>query len=115
MFDFEKLEVYQFAKELNKKVIRLLRDAKAIDSYIRDQLKRASISSVINIAEGSEKFSRPDKRKFYIVARGSIYESVSLLELIYEDEIIAKEVFQELYREHERLSKMLLGLINSQS
>lgn len=65
MFDFEKLDVYSKAKILNREVIGFLRDTKAIDSYIRDQLKRASISSVINIAEGSGKFSKADKRKFY--------------------------------------------------
>lgn len=65
MFDFEKLEVYRKTKELNKKVLRFLKDNKIIDSYIRDQLKRASISMVINIAEGSGKFSKADKRKFF--------------------------------------------------
>ena len=115
MFDFEKLDVYAKAKVLNREIIRFLRDTKAIDSYIRDQLKRASISIVINIAEGSGKFSKADKRKFYIIARGSIYESVSLLELIFEDTIIDKERFDNFYRKHEELSKMLLGLIRSQS
>lgn|SRR3989344_6107868 len=115
MFDFEKLDVYAKAKVLNREIIRFLRDTKAIDSYIRDQLKRASISIVINIAEGSGKFSKADKRKFYIIARGSIYECVSLLELIFEDTIIDKERFDNFYRKHEELSKMLLGLIRSQS
>src|SRR3989344_8804680 len=115
MFDFEKLSVYTKAKALNKEIISFLRDTKSIDSYIRDQLKRASISIVINIAEGSGKFSKPDKRKFYIIARGSVYECVSLLELIFEDTIIDKERFDNFYRKHEELSKMLLGLIRSQS
>lgn len=115
MFDFEKLDVYKKAKLLNKEVMGILRDLKSIDSYIRDQLKRASISIVINIAEGSGKFSKADKRKFYIIARGSVYESISLLELIFEDTIIDKECFDDFYRKHEELSKMLLGLIRSQS
>jgi len=58
MFDFEKLKVYKEAKEFNKEVINLLHENKGIDPYIRDQLKRASISIVINIAEGSGKFSK---------------------------------------------------------
>lgn len=115
MFDFEKLEVYKKSKVLNKEIIYFLKEARGVDSYIRDQLKRASISIVINIAEGSGKFSKADKRKFYIIARGSVYECVSLLELIFEDTIIDKERFDNFYRKHEELSKMLLGLINSQS
>ena len=113
MFDFEKLDVYKKAKELNKGILRLVRDNK-IDSYLKDQLKRASTSIVLNIAEGSGKFSKADKRNFYTTARGSTYECVALLELFNEDGIISKEIFSDLYSKHEELSKMLLGLINSQ-
>ena len=79
MFDFEKLKVYKDAKELNKEILKFLRENKKIDSYLQNQLRRASISIVINIAEGSGKFSKPDKRNFYTIARGSAYECVSML------------------------------------
>ena len=102
MFDFERLEVYKKAKELNKEIAVFLRDAKELDSYIRDQLKRASISIVINIAEGSGKFSRADKRRFYIISRGSVYECVSLIELIYEYGIIDKNQFDKFYASFSR-------------
>ncbi|MDP2676268.1 MAG: four helix bundle protein [bacterium] len=115
MFDFEKLTVYSKAKVLNREIILFLRYEKRIDSYIRDQLKRASISSVINIAEGSGKFSKPDKKRFYIIARGSVYECVSLLELIYDDRLIDEKRFRYFYEKYEEISKMLLGLINSQN
>jgi len=114
MFDFENLDVYKKAKELNKDVLSFLKENKQIDSYIRDQLKRASISIVINIAEGSGKFSKPDKRNFYIISRGSVYECVSLLELIFGEDQISKDKFDDFYQKFETLSKMLLGLINSQ-
>lgn len=114
MFDFEKLSVYKKAKNLNKEILLFLKENKSTDYYIRDQLKRASISIVINIAEGSGKFSKPDKRNFYTIARGSVYECVSLLELIFEEKLINKEKFNDFYKKYEELSKMLLGLINSQ-
>ena len=114
MFDFEKLDVYKKAKELNKEILKFLKENKQIDSYICDQLKRASISIVINIAEGSGKFSKADKRNFYTIARGSVYECVSLFELIFEEGQINKEKFDGIYQEFETISKMLLGLINSQ-
>lgn len=114
MFDFEKLDVYQKAKAFNKEILQFLRDGKAIDSYLRDQLKRASISIVINIAEGSGKFSKADKRNFYTTARGSVYECISLLEIILGEGFMDKTKFQEFYAKYEELSKMLLGLINSQ-
>lgn len=114
MFDFENLEVYKKSKELNKEVLLFLSNNRQIDSYIRDQLKRAAISITINIAEGSGKFSKADKRNFYTTARGSAYESVSLLELILDEKQISKEDFRGFYQKFEILSKMLLGLINSQ-
>ncbi len=114
MFDFENLEVYKKAKELNKEILRFLKENRGIDSYIRDQLKRASISIIINIAEGSGKFSKADKRNFYTISRGSVYECVSLIELIRDDEQISAEQFKFFYQKFETISKMLLGLINSQ-
>jgi len=114
MFDFEKLDVYRNAKELNKEILKFLRDNKNIDSYVRDQLRRASISMVINIAEGSGKFSKPDKRNFYTIARGSVYECVSLFELILEEKQVSEESYKYFYQKLEIISKMLLGLINSQ-
>jgi len=114
MFDFENLDVYKKAKELNKEILRFLKENKYIDSYLRDQLRRASISMVINIAEGSGKFSKADKKNFYIIARGSVYECVSLFEIILEEKQITKDLFKDFYRKLETISKMLLGLINSQ-
>ena len=114
MFDFDKLDVYQKAKALNKDVQRLLRTNKNFDFYIRDQLRRASISMVINIAEGSGKFSPGDKRNFYTISRGSVYECVSLMELLLDDGAIDSATFQYFYNEFETVSKMLFGLIQSQ-
>ena len=115
MFDFENLDVYKKAKELNKDVLKFIKENKQIDSYLRNQLHRASISTVINIAEGSGKFSKADKKNFYTTARGSVYECISLFEIIFEENHITKEKFQYFYNNFEIISKMLLGLINSQS
>jgi len=114
MFDFENLKVYKEAKELNKEILKFLKENKQIDSYLRDQLHRASISMVINIAEGSGKFSKADKRNFYTIARGSVYECTSLFEIIFEEKQINKSQFDSFYQELEAISKMLWGLINSQ-
>lgn len=115
MFDFENLDVYKKAKELNKEVLRFLKENKHIDSYLRDQLRRASISMVINIAEGSGKFSKADKKNFYTIARGSVYECVSLFGIIFGENQIDRISFNNFYQKFEIISKMLLGLINSQS
>lgn len=113
-FDFENLNVYKEAKKLNKEVLLFLKSNKNIDPFIKDQLKRASISAVLNIAEGSGKFSKADKRNFYTISRGSVYECASLFEIIYDENLINQNEYQYYYSKLELISKMLLGLINSQ-
>jgi four helix bundle protein len=114
MFDFEKLQVYKKARESNSEILMFLREKKLIDNYIRDQLKRASISIVINIAEGSGKLSKADKRNYYATSRGSVYECVSLLELILDENQIEKTKFDYFKNQYETISKMLMVLIKSQ-
>jgi len=114
MFDFERLEVYQKAKEQNKEILGYLRNNKQIDSYIRDQLKRASISIIINIAEGSGKFSKADKKNYYTISRGSVYECVSLLEILFDEHYLDQRQFSIFKDRYETISKMLYKLIDSQ-
>jgi four helix bundle protein len=115
MFDFEKLEVFKKAKELNKEILMLLRQNKLIDNYISDQLRRASLSIVTNIAEGSGKFSKADKRNYYTISRGSVYECVALLEIIADENFIETTTHDYFKSRYEIISKMLLGLIKSQN
>lgn len=114
MFDFQNLAVYQQAKTLNKEVFKFIQTHKQIDSYMRDQLRRAGISMVLNIAEGSGKFTKADKRNFYFIARGSTYECVAVFEMIKDEYNLDQAVFDKFYVKFESVSKMLLGLINSQ-
>lgn len=92
-----------------------LRENKFLDNYLRDQFKRASVSIIINIAEGSGKFSKADKRNFYTISRGSVYECVSLLEIILDENQIEKDRFEYFIKQYEEISKMLFGLIKSQN
>ena len=62
MFPYEQLEVYKKAYEVNKKVYCLLRENKVIAPYAKNQLGRASLSIMLNIAEGSAKFLYYSKR-----------------------------------------------------
>ena len=78
MFDFEKLIVYTKAKRFNKKVNDFLNSSK-LDRTTNDQLRRASFSIMLNIAEGSGRYSKADKRNFYVISRGSAFECVAFL------------------------------------
>ena len=60
MFDFEKLEVYKKAKTFNSTIRQIIKESR-LDSSSKDQLRRASFSIVLNLAEGSGRFSRADR------------------------------------------------------
>ncbi|HEY3121194.1 MAG TPA: four helix bundle protein [Vicinamibacteria bacterium] len=51
-------------------------------AILRDQLNRASVSIVLNIAEGAGRRSPRDKRRFYATARGSAAECAAVVELL---------------------------------
>jgi four helix bundle protein len=113
MFSYEKLEVYKKAYEANKNVYRLLKENQIIMPYIKNQLGRASLSIMLNIAEGSAKFSDKDRRNFFITARGSVFECSSLINFLYDEgEILA--IFQEnLYSSYEEISRILFTMIKN--
>jgi four helix bundle protein len=112
MFDFEKLDVYQKAKQIHKSVQNFLQAHPDIDRDTRSQLRRASMSICLNLAEGAGRFTKPDKRNFYIISRGSVFECVCLFGLLLDDDKISEEVYQEYYNRYDRLSRMLWGMIN---
>jgi four helix bundle protein len=114
MFDFQKLEVYKKAKQYNQTVTKFLQERK-VDITTNDQLRRASFSIMLNIAEGSGRFTNPDKRNFYVIARGSTFECVAIFDYLKDLNIIDDIGFQQFYTILEEISKMLYSLIKTLS
>ena len=113
MFDFEKLDVYQTAKKIHLSVQAFLKANPSIDRDTRSQLRRASMSICLNIAEGAGRFTNPDKRHFYVIARGSVLECVAVMDLLQGERAISKEDYDKYYRIYDRLSRMLFGMIGT--
>ena len=111
MFDFEKLNVYKKAEETYTLILEHILKKRFINFKLKDQLGRSSSSIVLNIAEGSGKFSKRDKRNFYLIARGSTSESVSTLKLLNLEKTINTAVFDKIYVNLDEIGKMLTGLI----
>ena len=111
MFDFEKLNVYRKAKVFNDLIKIEVLSNPNLDKTFRDQIKLASISVALNIAEGAGRFSKADKRNFYVVARGSLAECVAILDLLQSEEIISSEKYKTFYFKAEEISKMLYAMI----
>jgi four helix bundle protein len=111
MFDFQKLIVYQKAKSYNFEISDLIENHK-FDRHVVDQLKRASFSIRLNIAEGTSRYSAKDRRNFFIISRGSAFECVAILEYLCESNRIASEIYLNLVSKLEEISRMLFALIS---
>ena len=79
MFDFEKLEVFNKARVFNSLIREKALKTNRLERSTSYQLSRAALSIMLNIAEGSSRFSNRDKRRFYIISRGSLFETIAIV------------------------------------
>ena len=100
-------------KGQNLKVLALISQSTLIDIDIKDQWKRASLSIMLNLAEGTGRMSVQDKKHFYTIARGSVFECAAILDLLHEMKIVEEGIYTELYAGYEQCSKMLLAMYRS--
>jgi len=114
MFDFEKLDVYKKAKTFNAHVRELVKSTK-LDNTTRDQLRRAAFSIVLNVAEGSGRFTKPDRRNFYIIARSSVFECIAILDVLKDESGVEDNIFRGFYDRGEELSKILFAMVKNLS
>jgi four helix bundle protein len=114
IFDHEKLEVYQEALRFVAWIEPILQSMPGT-APIRLQLDRASISIVLNIAEGNGKFTGADRCRFFDISRGSALECAAGLDIL---AIKFGTPDQELLKGKESLRKivsMVVGLIKANS
>jgi len=114
MFPFQNLELYKKAQIFHlgcKKLLVVIKPEK----YVNDQLGRASYSIVLNIAEGSAKSTKPDRRNYFTTARGSLFECVAILDLFLLEQIIQEENYKELLLLAEEISRILYTMIKNLS
>ena len=78
--DCERLDVYRVAVEFQTIAAGLCSRGRV--GALRDQLDRASVSIVLNIAEGAGRRTRADKAHFFTIARGSATECAAVLDLL---------------------------------
>jgi four helix bundle protein len=111
MFDFERLEVYKMSKLYYLEISKIIESKKELNFATINQLSRSSLSIVLNIAEGSGRFSNADKRRFYIISRGSVFETVSIADVLTDKGVLSSADFQKIHNDAEIISKKLWHLI----
>ena len=109
MSRFEGLIVWQRARELRIAIRDISKGVR--DANLRDQMTRAAASIMANVAEGSERGTRPDFRRFLAMARGSCGELRNHLIVAHDDGFIDQVRFDALYDESCQVCKMLSALI----
>jgi four helix bundle protein len=111
---FEDLECWQFGRELAKLVyIRTTAIQGARDFSFADQMRRAAISVMNNIAEGFERDTNVDTVKFLFIARASAGEVRSMAYAGFDLGYFTPEQFEEIKQLSIRCSKTIWGLIKS--
>ena len=108
---FEEIQVWQKAREITKKVYLMSNnDIFAKDFSLRDQMKRASVSIMANIAEGHGRRTTAEFANFLNIARGSVIEPQSHLYVALDLNYINKNEFNEAYEMLDEVSRMTLSL-----
>lgn len=108
---FEDILAWQKAKESVVDTYRLFSDVR--DFGFRDQIQRAAVSVMNNIAEGFERRGDKEFGKFLFISKGSCGEVRSMLYIALELGYIGKPDFERLYDRSVEISRMLSGLIKS--
>ena len=106
---FEDIMAWQKSMILTKRCYELFAESK--DFGFRDQILRASVSIMNNIAEGFERKTNNEFKYFLYVAKGSCGEVRSMAILAKELKKINQTQYTELFELSEEISKMLAALI----
>ena len=100
-------------RRLTRGIYQLTRDSKfSKDFGLRDQIRRAAVSIMSNIAEGFERGGNQEFIQFLYVAKGSCGEVRSQLYVALDQNYVASNEVDELTKSFKRLSSMISNLID---
>lgn len=108
---FEEIKAWQKAKDVTLKIYSLTStDSFSKDFGLKDQIRRASISIMANIAEGRGRRTNLEFANFINISRGSVAEVQSHLYIAVGLKYINQHDFDELYDQLTEISRMTLAL-----
>jgi len=109
---FEDIEAWQKARELSKLIYAVSNEGPfARDFGLRDQIRRAAVSVMSNIAEGFDRGGNRELIQFLYIAKGSTAEIQAQLYVALDAGYLNQERFQQLYELAGDTSRMLGGFI----
>jgi four helix bundle protein len=109
---FEDLHVYQRARELTNEIYRLTRQgAFSRDHGLADQIRRAAVSVLSNIAEGFERGAKTEFIQFLYIAKGSCGEVRAQLQVAHDQQYVPDADHARLHDLVRRIGGMLSNFI----
>lgn len=108
---FEDIKAWQRARYLVKESYKICQGESFKKDYsLVDQIRRAAISIMANIAEGFARRTSKEFVNFLGIAHASVAEYQSHLYIAYDQNYIKGEEFQKLYKDAEEISRMIQSL-----
>jgi four helix bundle protein len=112
-FRFQTWQVYKDARAFRSKVGGILKNFPADEKYVLvDQVKRALLSVILQIAEGSNRKTEKDKGTFINRALTSLDEVLAAFDCSLDDGYITQKQYDELYSDIENIAKQLRAFGN---
>jgi four helix bundle protein len=103
MGGFKDLIVWQKSKELAVNIYRITQESIfSRDFGFKDQIRRAAVSIPSNIAEGDERGTNKDAVRFFYIAKGSLAELQTQIEIAFEIGYLSDKIMKELYDRNNR-------------
>ena len=113
---FKELLVWQKSRDLAVLIYKITNDDDfKKDFSLRDQIRRSAVSVPSNIAEGDERDTDKDSIRFFFIAKGSLAELRTQIEIAYRIGYIEENVFKGIEDKAIEIGKMLGALIKSRS
>jgi four helix bundle protein len=111
--NFEDFEIWKEARALTREIYQLTRDSKfSKDFDLRNQIRRAAVSIMSNIAEGFERGGNQEFVQFLYVAKASCGEVRSQLYVALDQSYVAPKDCDDVSKSFRRLSIMISNLID---
>ena len=114
-FGYEELDVWQRAVDWASLIITMVDEFQTPRKHYRliEQLEASSTSVAMNIAEGKGRYSQKEFVHHLYIARGSLYETLTLLEIFLKQKWIDDDRFNQVREGAQILARKLNALINS--
>ncbi|MCF7870279.1 MAG: four helix bundle protein [Candidatus Omnitrophica bacterium] len=109
---FEDIQAWEESKNLTNSIYEVCKGNLFFKDFgLKDQIQRASVSIMANIAEGFDSASDIEFIKFLVYSRRSTSEVQSHLYVALDQKYITKDTFNKLYQECKKVKSLISGFI----